>query len=179
MACATSASSSNEGSVEVTRVYVGIGSNVDRRDNIRAALERLRSLFPLYVKSAVYDTKAVGFDGDDFYNLVIGFDTDVPLAELDALLHTIEADMGRDRTGPRYGARTLDLDLLLYGDVVNPGGDVELPREDIERFAFVLAPLAEIAPQERHPVTGKTFARMWQDFDPRQKLALRATTEEL
>jgi 2-amino-4-hydroxy-6-hydroxymethyldihydropteridine diphosphokinase len=157
----------------LTRVYLGIGSNIDRGANVRAALARLRSLFPGLIQSQVFDTKAIGFDGNDFYNLVVGFDTELPLPDLDDQLHAIEDDLGRDRSGPGSRARTIDLDILLYGDVVERDGSRRLPREDIDRYAFVLGALAEIAPRQHHPISGKTFLRLWQEFDPIAKSALR------
>lgn len=168
-----SASSSSVGSADLPRVYLGIGSNVDRAANIRAALARLRALFPDLIRSSVFDTEAVGFDGDAFYNLVVGIDTEMPLAELDARLHRIEDELGRQRCGPGTKARTIDLDILLYGDVVNQNSGPRLPRDDIDRYAFVLGALAEIAPQHRHPLSDKTFAQLWQELDPRQKKSLR------
>lgn len=169
-----SASSSNADSAELPRVYLGIGSNVDRAANVHAALARLRGLFPDLIRSQIFDTTAVGFAGDDFYNLVVGFDTELPLPQLDDLLHAIESDLGRDRARPSNTARTIDLDILLYGDLVERNSNWRLPREDIDRYAFVLGALAEIAPRQNHPISGKTFLQLWQELDPIEKSALRA-----
>lgn len=168
-----SASSSNADNADVPRVYLGIGSNVDRARNVRSALARLRGLFPDLIRSRVFDTQAIGFDGNDFYNLVVGFDTELPLPDLDAVLHAIESELGRDRETPGAGARTIDLDILLYGDVIDRDGGRRLPREDIDRYAFVLGALAEIAPRQNHPISGKTFLQLWQELDPIERSTLR------
>jgi len=149
----------------MARVFVSIGSNIDRDLHFPAGLEALHARFGRLSVSTVYACPAVGFDGDDFYNAVVAFDSDEPAAAIHAALHAIEDRHGRDRTRPKFSARTLDLDLLLYGDQVLRDGRLVLPRPEIERFAFVLAPLAELAGERRHPVRGETFATLWARFD--------------
>ena len=114
--------------------------------------------------SSVYESAAVGFDSAPFYNLVLGFSTQQSPQAVQQQLHVIEDRCGRQRTAS-LSARTLDLDLLLYDDRVMADGKLVLPRDDINRYAFVLRPLAEIAGTVRHPVTGVTFADMWAAFD--------------
>jgi 2-amino-4-hydroxy-6-hydroxymethyldihydropteridine diphosphokinase len=115
-------------------------------------------------QSSVYESAAVGFDSAPFYNLVVAFETDTSPQAIQETLHRIEDNQGRSRTAT-LAARTLDLDLLLYDDLVIQAGKLVLPRADIDRYAFVLGPLAEIAGERRHPVTGISFADMWSAFD--------------
>jgi 2-amino-4-hydroxy-6-hydroxymethyldihydropteridine diphosphokinase len=148
------------------QVYVGIGSNVEPAKHIRAALRNLRSRFGPLSVSSLYRSRAAGFDGDDFLNLVIGFAShDTPRAIV-AELERLHEESGRVRAANPFSPRTLDLDLLLYGDQVID--DMQVPRADITRYSFVLGPLAELAPDLRHPVTGETMAVLWQRFDRSQ-----------
>lgn len=147
------------------RVYVSVGSNIGREAHIRAAVSALAHRYGELVLSSVYESRAVGFDGPDFYNMVVGFETEEePLAIVGAL-KAVEAEHGRDRAAPRLADRTLDLDLLLHGDRVVHGPRLSLPRSEIVEHAFVLAPLAELAGEEVHPVIHKTYRELWQSFD--------------
>lgn len=146
-------------------VFVSVGSNVDRDRHIPSALAALGDSFgPLRV-SSVYETAAVGFEGDPFYNLAVGFETDLPLAEVANELARIEADHGRTRESKKFSARTLDLDLLLYGDAVVSEGKLKLPRKELIEYAFMLEPLAEIAPDLNHPVLGLSFREIWERYE--------------
>jgi 2-amino-4-hydroxy-6-hydroxymethyldihydropteridine diphosphokinase len=156
----------------VARVYVSIGSNIDRVRNIGLALTQLGDEYGPLTQSSVFESAAVGFESAPFYNLVVGFDTERSPLELQEHLHDIEAASGRERTGA-LTARTLDLDLLLYDGLVIDQGRLKLPRTDIDRYAFVLYPLAEIAPDVRHPVSGQRFADMWAAFDDSRQLLTR------
>lgn len=156
----------------MARVYVSVGTNIDRERNVRAALDALEAHYGSVQCSTIYETAAVGFDGDDFYNFVVGFDTGESPAEVAAQLRAIEDANGRVRTGPRFSSRTLDLDLLLYDDLVLEEGRLQIPRDEIVHQAFVLAPLAEIAGERRHPLLGASFAQLWADF-PKADLTLR------
>ncbi len=146
------------------RVWVSVGSNIKRERHIRSALDQLRTLFGELIVSPLYETSAVGFVGDPFYNLVLGFDTELPPAHLHGLLREIEARNARRRDGVRFGPRTLDLDLLTYGPIATEEGGKPLPRDEILRYAFVLAPLADVAGAERHPVLGRSYRELWNGF---------------
>ncbi len=146
------------------RVHIGIGSNVDREKSIRGAIRELAAHYAPITLSPVYESKAHGFEGDNFFNLVAGFDTTEPIERIKETLSHIESRLGRTRRENRFSARTLDLDLLLYDDIVRHDSQVDLPHPDIRRYAFVLRPLADIAPDLRHPETGLTCARMWEQF---------------
>jgi len=147
------------------RLYVSVGSNVDREANIRAAAQALRGHYGQLHMSAVYESRAVGFDGNDFYNLVIGFDTEEGPRAVAGTLKSIEDRQGRSRAAPRFSDRTLDLDLILYGDRVMREEGLLLPRPEVLEHAFVLKPLAEIAGNELHPVVNKTYGELWSAFE--------------
>lgn len=150
-------------------VYVGIGSNIDREASIRAGVEGLRQHYGELRLSSVYESDAVGFDGDAFYNLVAAFDTEDSIATVVSLLSKIEDQNGRVRLSERFVARTLDLDLLLYGSEIVSTEKYHVPRDEIPLYAFVLWPLAELAPSQQHPETGETFLAMWEQFDKRNQ----------
>ncbi len=159
------------------RVYVSIGSNIERERNIRDAVQTLRNLYGPLTLSRVYETTPQGFAGENFYNLVAGFDSGESVETVKTRLAEIEAAHGRRRDGQRLGPRTIDLDLLLYDDNVIHRPGLDLPRAEIRKYAFVLAPLAEIAPDLRHPESGETFKTMWEKFAAEQPL--RVVTLEL
>ncbi len=149
----------------MTRVFIGVGSNVDRERNLPKGVKALRAAFREIRCSTVWDNPAVGFDGDPFLNLVVEFNTPRSAADVATQLNRIERTFGRTRSGDRkLLARALDLDLLLYGDAVIDAGGVHVPRGEILDYAFVLAPLAELAPDAVHPTVGKTYKELWAAF---------------
>ena len=145
-------------------VYVSAGSNIEPEENLRMARRELADKFGLLALSSVYRTKAVGFDGDDFLNLVFSFSTELDIHSVNTELENLEAQAGRTRFSDPFTPRTLDLDLLLYGDDVRDEGKLRVPREDILKYAFVLAPMAELAPELRHPVDGRKMRDLWSVF---------------
>lgn len=150
----------------MVKVYVSVGSNIDREQNVASALQALIKEYGDLEQSRTYETKAVGFNGDPFYNLVVAFETSQTPQQVSKLLSSIEDEHGRDRSGGKFSSRSLDLDLLLYGDLVLDEPDLKLPRAEILEYAFVLKPLAEIAGDRKHPVTGFRFSALWDAFDP-------------
>lgn len=155
------------------RVWVSVGSNIDPEAHIRNGLAELRDLFGHLTLSPLYETAPVGIGGDTFLNLVVGFHSDQTPGELRTLMREIEARQGRERNGDPSTSRTLDLDVLTYGDLVTDEGGNSLPRDEILLYGFVLAPLADVAGHERHPVLGETYAELWSRLTALQKQGLR------
>lgn len=145
----------------MTRVYLSLGSNIEPERHLRAALDALREEFGELSISSVYRTEAVGFTGPAFLNLAVGLDTDCSPLDLDTWLHALENRHGRRRDVERYSSRTLDIDIVLFGDLIVQGpGHLDIPRDEL-RHAFVLAPLVEIAAEVVHPRSGQTMAELW------------------
>ncbi len=146
-------------------IFISLGSNIEREKNTRAGITALKQAFGALRLSSVYESEAVGFAGDAFYNMVIGCEVDTPVFETNQILRDIEDINGRDRSGPKFSSRTLDLDLLLYDDLIINENGLQLPRAEILKNAFVLWPLAEIAGKLKHPETGQSYAELWSAFD--------------
>ncbi|TBR12392.1 MAG: 2-amino-4-hydroxy-6-hydroxymethyldihydropteridine diphosphokinase [Lysobacter sp.] len=143
------------------RAYLSLGSNVAPEPHLRAAIAALRARFGDVVLSPVYRTPAVGFDGPAFLNAAAIIHSDLEPQPLNDWLHALEDAQGRDRNGPRFGDRTLDIDIVLFDDRVLEGeGHLRLPRPELVQ-AFVLRPLADIAPGVVVPGTGRTLAQLW------------------
>lgn len=154
----------------MTRVYIGIGSNIERESNVAAALDRLSAQFEGLLVSPVYESEAIGFSGAAFLNLVVGIDTLLPLRELITLLRGIESEHGNGGQLPKFSGRSLDLDLLTYGDSAGLCAGIALPRADIVDYAYALWPLADIAGEELHPALGIAYGELRQRFTGQQKL---------
>ena len=152
-------------------VYVSIGSNINREEYICSALDALQENFENLFLSPVYESVAVGFEGENFYNLVVSFNTVLSLEELAKKLRAIEDDNGRNRNKPKFSGRTLDLDILTYDNKVGEFSGTVLPRDEITYNAFVLKPLSDIAGEKKHPELNTPYEQLWREFDQsKQKL---------
>lgn len=149
----------------MTSIYLSIGSNIEREKNIQSGLRILTEKFGALQRSSLYETAAVGFDGPPFFNLVVRFETDLSVHKVFDVLRAVEVQHGRTRSAQKFSGRCLDLDILLYGDLVMHAEKINIPRDDIMEYAFVLEPLAEIAADRSHPVSGETFGMLWKRFD--------------
>ncbi|HEU0307189.1 MAG TPA: 2-amino-4-hydroxy-6-hydroxymethyldihydropteridine diphosphokinase [Lysobacter sp.] len=145
----------------MSKAYLSLGSNREPERHLRAAIAALRKHFGEVVLSPVYRTRAVGFDGSDFLNAAAIIDTELDPFALNAWLHALEDAHGRDRSGPRHGDRTLDIDIVLFDDLVVEGeGNLRVPRPEL-KHAFVLRPLADIAPEVVVPGTARALRELW------------------
>ncbi|MEM1402825.1 MAG: 2-amino-4-hydroxy-6-hydroxymethyldihydropteridine diphosphokinase [Pseudomonadota bacterium] len=149
----------------MTEVLLGLGSNIDARENLPAGLGELGALFGTVECSPVYEGAAIGFAGDPFTNLVVSAQTELRVGELQRTLRNIEFAHGRPQNAERCSPRTLDIDILLFGDASGLVDGIELPRREILQHAFVLRPLSDLRPAMRHPVDGRSFAELWNAFD--------------
>ncbi|WP_110951584.1 2-amino-4-hydroxy-6-hydroxymethyldihydropteridine diphosphokinase [Pseudomonas bohemica] len=154
--------------MSLTRIFLGLGSNIDRHLHLCAGLEALADFLTDMSCSPVFESHPVGIKSGPFINLVVSALTDLPLIELDRRLKFIEADNGR--YAPDRKGLPLDIDVLLYGDQVGNFDGLILPRAEILKNAFVLWPLSLIAPQMTHPDVGVTFARLWENAKIDQQL---------
>jgi 2-amino-4-hydroxy-6-hydroxymethyldihydropteridine diphosphokinase len=145
----------------MARVYVALGGNIDPAARLPQAARLLRARFPGLECSSAWRNAAEGFAGDDFYNAVATFETPLGVGELRAVLHAIEEQCGRLRDDAKWAPRAMDIDLLLHGDYVGASAAGELPRPDLLRRAYMLGPLAELAPGLRHPVAQRTIGELW------------------
>ncbi len=149
----------------VPEVYVAAGSNVAPERNLARALGELAREFPGVRFSPWYRNRAAGFAGDDFLNLVAGFGTALPVQAVRARLQAIELRCGRQPGALRWAPRAIDLDVLLYGDLVCDEPGLKLPRPDLLRRAYVLGPLAALAPEVMHPTVQESIGELWRRFD--------------
>jgi len=156
----------------MSTAYLGLGSNVSARSNIAAGIEALREEFNNVRLSPVYQTPAVGFHGNDFINLTAAVDTGFEPIELKQFLNDLEDRHGRKRNVAKFSDRTLDIDILLYDDLFMLSPALKIPRAEILKFAHVLKPLADLAPDLMHPVRRETIAEIWRDY-PGDRSGLR------
>jgi 2-amino-4-hydroxy-6-hydroxymethyldihydropteridine diphosphokinase len=147
------------------RVFVAAGSNVEPETHLARAAAEIAHTWPDARFSRAYRNAAVGFEGPEFINLVCGFTTAQPLVAVIARLRAIETQCGRPRYAPKWASRTMDLDVLLFGDRVEKTSEYTLPRPDLLKRPYMLGPMAEIAPDVVHPVEGRTIGELWSAFD--------------
>ena len=146
-------------------IFLSLGSNIQRQLHLSNALDSLAENFGDMIISSVYESIAVGFEGDSFYNLVVGIHSKMDINDIATLLKQIEDQNGRDRNAPRFGPRSLDIDILTMDDFCGEQDGITLPREEVLVNAFVLLPLSDVAPDVVHPVTGITFVEHWKRYD--------------
>lgn len=144
--------------IQMSHIHINIGSNQNRRKNISQALDVLRLNFFDVVCSDIFESNAIGFEGANFYNMGVNATTDLSVVDVLSVLHTIENNQGRDRSQPKFSSREVDLDLVLYDEVIDEANN--LPRSDILTYNFVLLPLAQLNPQSIHPLENKTYAQL-------------------
>lgn len=151
----------------MSTAYLGLGSNIDARQNIASGISELLATFDPVELSPVYESASFGFEGRDFINLVARVETGMSPLELKTYLTGLEDRHDRSREAPKFADRTLDIDILLYDDLYLLSPALELPRDEILAAAYVLKPLSDLAPDLLHPVERKTMAELWSRFPAR------------
>ena len=144
-------------------LHLNIGSNQDRRKNIRSALDQLDIFFEKIKVSSLFESPSEGFEGKDFYNVGVNVETNKNASEVLDILHKIEDSLGRNRSVPKFSSRIIDLDLVIYDDMIDE--KINVPRKDILKYAFVLAPLLELNPDGIHPEKGVSYLNLWEEFE--------------
>lgn len=152
----------------MAQVFLGIGSNTDREKHIRAGLKAIAKSFTWQQRSRIFCSASVGFSGSDFYNLVVEAETDLSVTEVLAECKRIEQENGRIPGSAKFSPRTLDIDVLLYDDVIREQ-QPQLPRGEILENAFVLWPLAEIAGRRLHPLLNVSYEQLWEQYQQTHK----------
>jgi 2-amino-4-hydroxy-6-hydroxymethyldihydropteridine diphosphokinase len=149
-------------------IYISLGSNIDREHNVSQGIKALSNVFGSLTLSSLFESKAIGFNGAAFYNMVIGVDTDKDIDQVANVLRDIEFTYGRSLNAKKFSPRSLDLDLLLFDDLIieHPA---QLPRAEITTNAFVLWPLSQIAPELKHPILKKSYRDLWQQYDKKSQ----------
>ena len=158
-------------------LHINIGSNQDRRKNIRLALSNLKSNFMDVNVSSLFESPAEGFVGRNFYNVGVNVKTQHNINEVVNILRNIENALGRDRSLPKFSSRIIDLDLVLYNDIMNE--TLNVPRRDILKYAFVLAPLAELIPDHIHPQKGTSYSVLWIEFQSSKNFVLNQYNNDI
>ncbi len=146
-------------------VALSLGSNIEPVVNFQSCLDALLLRFNDLSLSSVFESEAIGFEGNNFLNMVVAFDTEISLDALITTVKKIEDDCGRDRTQPRFSGRTLDIDVLLYGDKAGVFSGIELPRPEITENAFVLWPLSQLSEGQQHPSLKQSYKQLWDSYN--------------
>ena len=154
----------------MAKIHINIGSNQDREANIVGAIELLRLNFGDIKISDIFESPAQGFEGDDFYNIGVNANTELSVDDVNAVLKDIEKTFGRDRSAPKFSSRLIDLDLVVYDEIIDEKSN--LPRNDILLYSFVLAPLAQLSGSDIHPLENKSFQQLWQEFQTKNQFHL-------
>ncbi len=161
----------------MTRAYISIGSNVSPESNIRSAISSLSHMFGALEVSPIYRSPAQGFEGPDFLNLAVAIETEMSARQLKMALADVETRFGREREVAKFSDRTMDLDLLIYGNEIVSDNDFEIPRPEIKEYAHVLVPLTDLAANEKHPLSGRSYLEINQDMQARDPAQFTALTE--
>jgi 2-amino-4-hydroxy-6-hydroxymethyldihydropteridine diphosphokinase len=152
----------------MANIYISLGSNVEREYHVQQGLNALAVAFNLPFEqlelSSLFESEAIGFSGNAFLNMVIGIKTTHSVEQVAIKLRDIEFSYGRTREAKKFSPRTLDLDLLLYDNLIIDS-PAQLPRSEIDKNAFVLWPLSEVAPQLMHPIIKQNYYTLWQNYD--------------
>ena len=148
----------------MAKIYLGLGSNELPEKNLAIAIQQLEIRFGFIERSKIYQGPAVGFDGDDFFNLVVGLQSNMSPIDICNEIECIHDFIGRERGKSKWGPRSIDIDLLLYDELIIDEPSLKVPRSDILNYSFVLKPIAEIAPHFIHPLTGITLLEHWKSF---------------
>lgn len=149
-------------------IFISLGSNVKREYHVKQGLNALAIAFDLPFEqltlSSLFESEAVGFSGNAFLNMVIGIKTSLSVEQVALKLRDIEFNYGRTSDAKKFSPRTLDLDLLLYDKLITDA-PAQLPRDEINKNAFVLWPLSEVAPQVVHPILKQDYYTLWQNYN--------------
>jgi len=152
----------------MAQIYISLGSNIERQHNVKQGLISLAKAFELPFQqltlSSLFECEAIGFHGPVFSNMVIGINCSHSVEEVAAMLRAIEFSHGRDHNAKKFSPRTLDLDLLLYDDLIIDQ-PAQLPRDEITKNAFVLWPLSQVAPELRHPILKQSYQDLWRGYN--------------
>ncbi|WP_057832553.1 2-amino-4-hydroxy-6-hydroxymethyldihydropteridine diphosphokinase [Colwellia sp. TT2012] len=152
----------------MAQIYISLGSNVEREHNVKQGLISLAKAFELpfaqLTLSSLFECEAIGFNGPAFYNMVIAIKCRQSIEQVASMLREIEFSHGRDHKAKKFSPRTLDLDLLLYDNLVIEQ-PVQIPRDEITKNAFVLWPLSQVAPELAHPVLQQNYRDLWQGYN--------------